>query len=205
MRPWWLLFLAACGTAGAAPQPDAHDVRAVPAFHAIHVTAGIELDASVDSASRVELAGDPDSIAQITTSVIDGVLQIGVRPHAHLHRVRVMITAPLDAIAVDGAVDGRIAKITGNAFAVAIGGTASLALAGTTRALQVTVAGTGEIDARQLAASTANVTIDGTGDATVQASSSLAATIDGVGEIVAYGHPGTVTKSIHGVGGVELR
>ena len=78
------------------------EVRPLPAFHALHVSTGIELTLTSGDAQRVEASADtPESLGHLLTTVTDGVLDIRFewlqsRPWRGTnrgHHLRVAVTA----------------------------------------------------------------------------------------------------------------
>ena len=79
-----------------------------------------------------------------------------------------------------------------------------MTLAGTVDAQAVTISGTGDYNGEDLQSTTAEVTLDGAGNAVLRVSDRLDATVSGVGSVEYIGDP-HVTKDINGVGSVEQR
>lgn len=193
-----IALLLVSATASAAP-------RDVPAFHALDLAGVIDADVTVGPAARVDITGDPDDVAKVETRVEAGVLVIRTRDRIR-GKLHATITTPqLTGVGVSGVGTLCVTKISSASFSASLSGVGDVELSGSTRALQATVSGSGALRAKQLAAESTTVELSGAGNATVQATHSLAAAISGVGDIVAYGHPATVSKSITGVGHLAMK
>jgi Putative auto-transporter adhesin, head GIN domain len=202
MRYLPLFAILLCKAAFAEP-------RNVGEFHAIDLDSStpIAIDVQVGPAIHVEVSGDPDVVARVETRVRDGRLVVGTRDELHPQtKTRVTITVPrLDAVAITGigAIDAT--GVAAPSFAVSIGGTGSIKLAGSSKGAACQIGGTGDIDAKNLALETATVAMEGTGHLALTASDAVQIAVQGVGDIDVFGHPKSVSKSISGVGHVSVR
>jgi Putative auto-transporter adhesin, head GIN domain len=203
------LFAAVlCKAALAAPL--ATETRSVGDFHAIELDSStpLAIDVRVGPAIRVDVSADADIITRVETRVQNGNLVVGTHTHDKLHpqnKIRVTITVPhLDALAITGigAIDAT--GVSSPSFAAAIGGTGSIKLAGASDGAAYKIGGTGEIDAKNLTLKTATVAMAGTGHLALTASDAVTIAVDGVGDVDVFGHPTSVTKSVTGMGHVEL-
>ena len=90
--------------------------RDVPAFHAVSVESGIHATISIGPRRPLELRGDEKTLAQVETTVEDGELRIGFKPHRwflSMHEVEVTIQTPeLTGIGASGGSHVR-AELTG--------------------------------------------------------------------------------------------
>jgi Putative auto-transporter adhesin, head GIN domain len=189
--------------------PPATQTRDVSEFHAIELDSStpIAIDVQVGPAIHVEISGDADVVARIETRVRDGRLVVGTRDELHPQtKTRVTITVPrLDAVAISGigAIDAT--GVAAPSFAVSIGGTGSIKLAGVSSGAAYQIGGTGDIDAKNLSLKTASVAMEGTGHLALTASDAVQIAVEGVGDVDVFGHPKSVSKSISGVGHVSVR
>jgi hypothetical protein len=187
----------------------AGEPRNVDEFHAIELDSStpIEIAVQVGPAIHVEVSGDADVVPRIATRVRDGRLVVGTRDELHPHtKTRVTITVPrLDALAITGVGAIDAAGVSASSFAVTIGGTGSIKLAGASDGAAYQIGGTGDIDAKNLALRTATVAMAGTGHLALTASDAVQIAVQGVGDIDVFGHPKSVSKSITGMGHVSVR
>jgi hypothetical protein len=185
------------------------ETRNVGEFHAIELDSStpIAIDVQVGPAIHVEVSGDPDVVAKVATRVRDGSLVVGTREDLHPQtKTHVTITVPrLDAVAISGIGAIDAAGVSAPSFAVSIGGTGSVKLAGTSQGAAYDIGGTGDIDAKNLSAKTASVAMEGTGHLALTVSEAVQIAVQGVGDIDVFGHPKSVSKAITGMGHVSLR
>ncbi len=198
--------LVSHGTAGA-DAPLARETRAVGAFQAITIAGALKVDVTVGKAAGVELSGEPDLLAKVTTTIQDGALVIDTPKRMNNRRtLRATVTMPdLRSILISGTADMKVAGVANAGLAISIPGTGSLTLAGSTGSLKVRIDGTGNIEADKLAAKDARVDIAGTGQATLRATESVDINISGTGSVEVAGKPARVRKSVTGTGAVNVR
>jgi hypothetical protein len=199
-----LFAILLCKAAFASSEP-----RSVGEFHAIELDSStpIAIDVQVGPAIHVEVSGDPEVVARVETRVRDGSLVVGIRAELHPQtKTRVTITVPrLDAVAITGVGAIDATGVAAPSFAVSIGGTGSIKLAGASEGAAYQIGGTGDIDAKNLVLKTATVAMAGTGHLAMTASDAVQIAVNGVGDIDVFGHPKSVSKSITGMGHVSMR
>ncbi len=110
--------------------------------------------------------------------------------------------APDFTFEVDGAVNGKVRNLDAGAVTMTINGAASLELSGQTDSLECVMNGAGTVDAGQLAAAKADVTINGAGGMELTVADELRAALYGAGSITYHGDP-EVKKEIGGIGKIE--
>jgi hypothetical protein len=198
-------LLLALGAANADPQ--ASEPRSVPAFHAIELAGTMEVDVTIAKAQTVQVSGEADLLAKVTTVVKDGVLVVDTeRNMRRRHRLRVTVTVPdLSSVALSGTGEMKIAGLANQSFAISLPGTGQLSVTGSTSSLRVVVDGTGQINAKDLATKSAKVEVNGTGSAVLRVTESLEANVTGTGSIDVHGKPARVKKSVSGVGSIHIR
>lgn len=86
-----------------------------------------------------------------------------------------------------------------------INGSGDIKATGTTEGLKIGIFGSGNFDGFDLASSSAEVSINGSGDANVAVSQSLTGSVNGSGNITYAGDPPTVNVGGHGSGDVHKR
>ena len=77
-------------------------------------------------------------------------------------------------------------------------------LAGQVAALTSVMSGANHLMARQLMADSANITLNGSGDAAVEASQQIVADISGAGSITIYGNPKERSTQVNGAGRIAF-
>ena len=195
----------AFAAAHADPKPAA-EARTVAAFHGVELAGTLQVEIEVGKPAGVTVTGEADLLDKVVTTVNDGVLVLDTkRDLPRKHHLRAVVTTPeLTSIGISGTGDMHVAGIAGDSLAVRVPGTGALTLAGQASTLRLSVDGTGNIAAKNLATKVATVDMSGTGSATLQVSQSLDAKISGTGSIDVHGHPAQVRKSVTGVGNVHV-
>ena len=107
-------------------------------------------------------------------------------------------------LTLSGAVDVSAERINAESVTVTAAGAADIDLSGVCRALSLSIAGAGEIDAEDLSSADCVVSVTGAGSAEVAASDTLDVTVAGAGSVVYSGEP-VVTKNITGAGFVTQK
>lgn len=108
----------------------------------------------------------------------------------------------LEHISASGTVHAILDGVQGDSLKIEIDGSSTVVASGKTQALAVTIGGTGKLQANDLHAESAMLSINGVGEAYVYATDHLSANIMGVGNIYYSGNPQKVERSITGVGSV---
>lgn len=164
--------------------------------HAVSVTrvtgpfAGVDVRATAAVAVRtgakttVVVHGDDNIVPLIRTEIVGGTLVIS--DHGS-YRTNAPLTVTVTTPTLTNA---------------ALDGTGRLDLAGTASALDLRLAGTGLLDARNLTSQTVRALVAGTGTIRVTVRRLLDATVSGTGSIVYYGHPARVQTHVSGTGAV---
>ncbi len=159
---------------------------------------------------RVIVETDANLLPVVKTDVVGNVLHLGFKPFTHIghvSRLEFRITAPrISAITISGSGDvqaatplhgeamelairgsGNIeAPIAATRLLATIGGSGDISAKGTTDSLEVTINGSGGFSARGLRSKSAEVHINGSGDAEIFATDTVNIDIAGSGS-VSYG------------------
>jgi hypothetical protein len=202
-----VLVLAACsrvfGEAGNGQA--ARDARHVPAFDSIDLGGAVDAEVAIGSAASVEVSGDANLVARVTTEVHGSELQIrtngAFRPKLPL--VVHVVTPTLVRLAVSGAGNAKLAGARGDRLAIDVGGAGNVTADGQVAQLAATVSGAGNIKAADLHAEHDTAKVGGAGDIDVFASASLDADVSGAGSIRYAGNPPDVKKHVSGAGSIS--
>ncbi len=201
------MALTGCAVVHAGPdRSDASELRGVSAFHALDIEAAIDVDVAIGSPGKVELRGPKEWLAKLETRVDDGTLTIAMPGnHDHVPHLRALITMPtLDGVRVSGVSHMHVATLAEKVLEVAVSGVATIDLAGRADTLVVKLSGTGEVQAKELAAHDATVGVSGSGNATVRATQDVDVSVSGVGTVTLVGRPANVKKHVSGVGKIRF-
>ena len=198
----------------------AQTVRAVPTFHAIKVSGGIELTLTAGAAQRVEVSTEPAGLAQyLTTTVENGTLTLRYehpRGNARGQHLRVAVTADqLTALAASGgaAVTARggfaaptfaldassgsavRAELTTRDLTVSQDGGSVVTLNGQAAKLTLSVNGGSVFSGDELPATACQVQANGGSIVKLRAKDSLTATANGGSSIKYHGSPRVMTQA----------
>lgn len=84
-------------------------------------------------------------------------------------------------------------------------GSSDIRVAGRAKRLDVVVCGSGDVDAEDLVAETADVSVNGSGDVSTNASDRCQVQIQGSGDVTVYGSPTQISSKVCGSGRVMSR
>ncbi len=186
---------------------DVTETRDVQAFHSIRVAGGIELRVKVGNSQKLDITADEEFMQHVETEVRDGILIIDTEEdddrswYESDQSVTVRISMPeLQLLDIRGAVDGEIDGIDAEKLVIDIRGAAGIDLDGKCGELELEIAGAAAVDAEDLECKNVDVSLRGTGYATVYASEKVDADLRGVGVINIEGDPKIVKQSVRGIG-----
>ena len=203
-----ILALALVSAASADPA-QVSQTRSVSAFRAVDLAGTLRVEVTVGKQAGVEVVGDADLVDKVVTTVKDGTLVIDTpqlrNKHKGTRNLRAIVTMPdLTALTISGTGSIKVDGVANNQLAISVSGTGAITATGSTGALHVDLAGTGEVAAKQLAAKDVVIDIGGTGSARLNATRSLEARISGTGSVDVHGHPAQVKKSVSGTGSIRI-
>ncbi|MEX0300073.1 MAG: head GIN domain-containing protein [Kordiimonas sp.] len=183
------------------------ETRDVQAFHGIRVDGGVELRVKVGKDQKLDITADDEDIEKVETIVEDGVLIIDTKEdedrswYESKRAIEVEISLPeLKYLDIRGAVDGEIDDVDSENITIDIRGAAGIELDGKCGELELEIRGAAAVDAEGLKCESVNVSLRGTGYASVHASEKVDADLRGVGAINIEGEPKTVKKAVRGIG-----
>lgn len=225
-----LVVLVGCG-AVRTPGTTASEERDVPAgVTAIRLEGTGHLTLTTGDEPHLTVTAGQNTLDDLTVEEHDGVLVLGQRGRFGLVRnvgpidweltlpevtgIEVEGTGDVDGdlvpvdtfeVTVEGTGHVRLGEVDVRRLDVDLQGTGSVTLTGHADEQHVLVSGTGSYAGRHLTSITADVHVDGTGDADVEVTDTLRAEVDGIGTIT-HG-PGTahVSSSVDGLGNVRER
>lgn len=182
--------------------------RTYPAsgFTAVDLTAVDDVAIRTGGAFSVRAEGEPATLDQLRITRDGNTLHVGRKPGASFsgRGAKVFVTMPTIAEAsVEGTGDLSVDRVTGRAFAADLSGTGNvrvgqaavdrvtlhlsgsgdMTIAGRTQILAAHASGTGGIDARGLAAASAEVDASGTGDVKAAVNGPAQVSASGTGDV----------------------
>ncbi len=183
------------------------ETRDVQAFHGIRVDGGVELRVKVGKDQKLDVTADDEDIKQVETIVEDGVLIIDTKEdddrswYESKRAIEVEISLPeLKYLDIRGAVDGEIDGVDSDNITIDIRGAAGIEIDGKCGELELEIRGAAAVNAEDLKCESVNVSLRGTGYASVYASEKVDADLRGVGAINIEGEPKSVKKAMRGIG-----
>lgn len=173
-------------------------------YKELSISGPINLVWKKDKAAYYEASGDKELMSRLETKFENGVLQFGFK-HGNFSsgEVTVTIHGPQPTVLNEsGSGSATLSDLAGGKFALSVAGSGSAELNGKLDDLTVTVTGSGEVDADDVEATSANATVTGSGTVDLNVVKNLVAAITGSGTIRYHGSP-SVQKAITGSGSVE--
>ncbi len=181
--------------------------RDLGSFTSIQASGAYEMKVTCQQPASFEIEGDDNILPLIKTEVRDGVLHIHNEKSYNPTTV-IMIRiglADLNRFATDGAGDVSITNVKNEKLSVNSTGATRIKAEGQTKLIEINVSGAAKIDASNLRAERATVTVNGAAHVDVYASQQLDATVAGVGQVNYDGNPGIVNKNVTGLGSVNKK
>jgi Putative auto-transporter adhesin, head GIN domain len=201
--------------------------RKVGNFTALRLDSSVDVHAHPGAAPAVSVRADDNIEPLIETAVEGDTLVVRMRKGTSLrssHNVVVDVTfTSLSSAQQHGSGDLHIDKLSGprfestiagsgdlqidgaqlGTFALSIAGSGDAVVSGTADDARIGIAGSGDVDARNLATRRVSVSISGSGDAQVNATEAIEAKVAGSGDITYAGRPHEVTRRVSGSGSIE--
>jgi Putative auto-transporter adhesin, head GIN domain len=183
----------------------ATETRNLGRFSSIELAGSNNVTVRVGGKQSVVVHADSNLLRLVTTKVQAGGLAIGNTSGTFTTKspMHVEVTVPsLSAITLSGSGVISAAGIKEPSLTVRLSGAGVLRASGTATRLDVTLAGSGDAQLKQLAARDVQAVVSGSGRILVTATKSLDASVPGSGTIMYSGEPARVTTSITGSGAV---
>ncbi|HLX22112.1 MAG TPA: head GIN domain-containing protein [Usitatibacter sp.] len=216
--------MLACIAGAAAAQR--HETRAVSGFHAVALSAPIDVELVQGDTESLVLEGDDAAISDIETYVEDGTLKIHKKSHfdwpnrtkvlAHVTAKNIdglatkgsgdikaaALKCPGLKVSIAGSGDVRIDALAATQLEVSIAGSGDMMVGGKVDEVHTSIAGSGDMKAGKLETRVAKISIAGSGDAMLWARETISVNIVGSGDVRYYGDP-RVSTSVLGSGSVK--
>jgi hypothetical protein len=179
--------------------------RVVEEFKRVELRGSMDVDIVVGPEQSVLVEADDNLLPIIQTNVKHDVLIIGSsRSFRSSNRVKVSIVVPdIRAVALHGSGDVAVADISGERFEALIAGSGNFRATGRVTKLVASIKGSGDLRLDKLEAGTVDVSIAGSGSATLHATEELSVDIAGSGDVRYTGEPARVSPRIAGSGRVR--
>ena len=232
MRPLGavILLLAAlatgCDLAGVRGSGDVvTESRGVNGFDEIVIKGSGRATIEVTGEESLTIEAEENLLPLLTSEVEDGVLELAATEAiSPTHDIIYTITvSSLEGVTVQGSGTVTASDIEAEAFELIVSGSGEASLngltsdqlwirisgsgdgevSGSTNHLVLDVRGSGDYLGEEMVATTADVDVSGSGNATVNVTDHLEAVVSGSGSIIYHGEPASVDSSISGSGEVE--
>lgn len=179
--------------------------RRVSSFNEIDIDGVFDVKIELRKKQSVEIIGDDNILPYIITKVSGDKLVItsskSICPKLSL---QVNISQDnIEKVDADGSNDISISGVKNKKLVLNLNGATDMRASGSTGEFTARISGAGSLQARNLHAENAGISVVGSGDAEVYASGKLNASIDGAGDISYFGNPKDVSKRVNGVGDIE--
>jgi hypothetical protein len=178
--------------------------RAVGDFRAVSLRGAGDLTVEIGPRASLRVSADSNILPLLVQRERGDELILETKQsYRSRTKPRYVLTVPsLDSIGIGGSGDARVGGVSSDRFSIAIGGSGHIVARGRTGRLMAAIGGSGDIDARALQASSASVTIGGSGTAQVATNGPLSGSIAGSGSIRYLGRPSSISVSRVGSGTV---
>jgi Putative auto-transporter adhesin, head GIN domain len=180
-------------------------IRPTASYDSIHVKGPADLEIDAGKAHSLTISGNKDYFDRITSEVVDGCLNITIDSENHniegkrLPHIRVTLPE-LRHLDEEGVGETVLTNIDSKRLDIHYVGAGRLAASGKVGELLLKARGVGEVDTQDLIAQDARVEFKGLGSVKIYASRSLDASVNGMGDLIYYGHPHVLKKSVAGFG-----
>ena len=180
----------------------ASENRPISPITVIHSDGAFALSVKNGAAPKLTIEADANILPIIKTTVSNGRLDIySDRSYSLDGRIKVMVSSPnLTDISASGSNQIEGDGFTGGPLTISLNGSSTAVLAGKVASLTCVMGGANHLSARHLAADSADVTLNGSGDAAVNASQRIVAVISGAGSVTVYGNPKSRETQVNGAG-----
>jgi hypothetical protein len=183
------------------------ETRDIEAFTSVEASGAFDIEITVGKQQSVSLTFDDNLMDNIITEVRHGRLLLETEGSYSSRKACVVtITVPsLESFESTGSGDARIDFIDSKTFECRLSGSGSINAVGKVDELDLEIAGSGDIDARELKARDVYATISGSGDIDVYAMESISGRVSGSGDIFYYGEPKRTSLKVSGSGTISRR
>lgn len=186
-------------------------VRDVETFTKIRIKGSVKLEVIGGQDQMLSVEVDEDFAEHLITTVENGTLIIDMDTKGKKKRwkgpkVEVKISMQtLEAIKLDGAMDGAFTNLSGSDLDVSINGAGNLSIEGDCGTLTVRLNGAGNVEAEDLKCKNANIRLSGAGNIEAYATEKAEVRLSGIGNIDITGNPKEISKHKGGFGSIHIR
>lgn len=184
--------------------------RDLDTFTKIRIKGSVKLEVTGGEDQTVSVEVDEDFADHLITKVEDGTLIIdmdskGKKRHWKGPKVEVIISMQqLEALKLDGAMDGALKNINGSDLDVTINGAGNLSIDGSCGTLRVRLSGAGNVEAEDFKCKNVDVRLSGAGNIEAYATKKADVRLSGIGNIDITGNPAEISKHKGGFGSIDI-
>ncbi|MBA3357165.1 MAG: DUF2807 domain-containing protein [Pyrinomonadaceae bacterium] len=180
--------------------------RELSPFTSITTDGAFEIDVVCQQPQILEIEGDDNLLAMVTTEVTNGALRINnVGSYSTRTPMKIKISVPnIDGISANGAGTIEVSRLENDKFDIDSNGAPTIRVSGETKELDIDANGAGTVDAHKLRASRAEVNSKGVAKVEVFASDVLNVTVSGPSQVIYDGDP-AINQTVNGPGSVKRR
>lgn len=180
--------------------------RPIGPVTAIRSDGAFRLTIKSGAAPKLTIETDKNILPIVKTTVTNGQLDIySDQSYSVDRRIDVSVSSPnITDLSVAGSNQISAEGFTGGPLSIVLNGSSTAVLAGQVTSLVCVMGGANHLTARQLNADSANVTLNGSGDASVNAHQRVVARISGAGSITVYGNPRERDTQVNGAGRIAF-
>jgi len=177
--------------------------RDLPVFSAIETSGAFDVDVNCQKPASVEIEADDNILPLVQTDVRGGVLYVSTtKSYSSSGGIKLRITVPdLASVKSTGAGKFNILGVKNDKFEIRSTGAATVVAAGQSKSVKISSTGAGKIDANELRAGDADVSVTGAAAVDVYATDELDVNVSGAGRVTYSGNP-KVNKKVSGAGQV---
>jgi hypothetical protein len=184
----------------------ASETRLIGPVTAIDADGAFGLTVRVGPAPGLTIETDKNILAIVKSDVSNGRLELYTdRSYSVNGRIKITVTSPnITDISASGSNQIRAEGLIGGPWSISLNGSNNAVLSGKISTLTGRLSGSNNLTAQQLTADWANITVSGSGSASVDARQRIDAEISGAGSIAVYGNPPVRNTRVNGSGKIAF-
>jgi hypothetical protein len=180
--------------------------RELAAFKSVETAGAFAVNIVCQQPQSFEIEGDDNILPIIKTEVTNGILRIYSEAYNSSKPIAIRISVPdLEKFTSAGAGDVHVSGVKNDQLVLSNTGAANIEASGQTKFVEISTSGAGNIEAEELQAERAKVTVSGAANVDVYASQQLDVSVSGIGSVTYSGNPPVVNKSVSGIGSVSKK
>ncbi len=184
----------------------ASETRPIGPVSAITADGAFAVTVKIGSPPSLTIETDKNLLPIVKTDVSNGTLEIYTdQSYSADRRIKVTVTSPgVGDISASGSNEIHADGLSGEKLRISLNGSNHVEMTGNVSAMSVEMSGSNHLSAQRLITDNANVTVSGSGNATVDARQQIVAEISGSGSISVYGNPKQRSTQVNGAGTINF-